>query len=389
VFCSATGSDVLPKLLVTLGLIAAVLAAVPVSAQIDVVVSRGVDTTNGSKKEVLDLWTDYLNSRPDVMWSDQNWDAAKNRLWRDFDLTAPFVYQPGADQFLQTYRPTVMAIEREGDLYSIRTLFYAEGLDSANAGRNVWAIVRVYAGREGGDWKLRNALGVQTKAWNRPAIGKITFVSPPEHDFNTRLALRSVAFCDSISGLFPFFSWDSFDFYITSSREEADRIIGLEFFHAGPARGRAMRADDILITGAGSEWYPEGLVRMVAKGNGIAPHELVENGFAGWAGGWDGRPFDRWMPEIAAFVAYNDSLVFDDYAAGNRIPDLSGLGLRYFPGAVVCDMVYAAAGASGIETLFKAGRRDADLYRAIESTTGLGQAAFRDAWRARVLEFLQ
>jgi hypothetical protein len=365
------------------------LAAAPVSAQIDVVVSRGVDTTNGSKKEVLDLWTDYLNSRPDVMWSDQDWDGAKSRLWRDFDLTAPFVYQAGADQFLQTYRPTVMAIEREGDLYSIRTLFYAEGLDSADADRNVWAIVRVYAGRESGEWKLRNALGVLTKDWNRPAIGKITFVSPPAHDFNTRLALRSVAFCDSLSGLFPFFSWDSFDFYITSSREDADRIIGLEFFHAGPARGRAMRADDILITGAGSEWYPEGLVRMVAKGNGIAPHELVENGFAGWVGGWDGRPYDRWMPEIAAFVAENNSLVFDDYAAGNRIPDLAGPGLRYFPGAVVCDMVYAAAGASGIETLFKAGRRDADLYRAIESTTGLGRTAFQNAWRARVLEFLE
>ena len=364
-----------------------VRAAGPVSAQIDVTVSHGVDTTNGPKREVLDLWTDYLNSRPDVMWSDQNWDAAKSRLWRDFDLTAPFVYQPGADQFLQTYRPTVMAIEREGDLYSIRTLFYAEGLDSANADRNVWAIVRVYAGREGGEWKLRNALGVQTKAWNRPAIGKITFVTPREREFDIRMARRSVTFCDSISGLFPFFSWDSFDFYIATSREEANRIIGLEFFHAGAARGRAMRGDDILITGSGSEWYPPGLVRMVATGNGIAPHPIVQEGFVGWLGGWPGGSYERQMVEIAAVVSSDNNISLGGYLAGDQNENL--YGSQFFPGAVICDMVYSAAGSAGIETLFKAGRRDVDLFRAIEETTGLDQTAFESAWRARILEFLE
>ena len=370
-----------------MGIVAAAMATVPASAQVDVVVSRGVDTADASKREVLDLWVDYLSSRPDVMWSDQNWDGAKSRLWRDFDLTAPLVYQFGADQFLRTYRPTVMAIEREGDLYSIRTLFYAEGLDSADVDRNVWAIVRVYAGREGGDWKLRNALGVVTSDWNRPAIGKITFVTSPSHEFDIRLARRSVAFCDSISGVFPFFSWDSFDFYIANSREEADGIIGLEYFYAGPARARAMRANDILITGAGSEWYPEELVRMIATGPGLAPHRVVQEGFVGWLGGWQGISYERQMPEIAAVVASDNNILFQDYVSGGQSRNLSGSA--FFPGAVLCDMVYAAAGAAGIETLFNAGRRDADLYGAIEATTGLDQAAFQNAWRQRILEFLE
>jgi hypothetical protein len=360
-------------------------AASAVRPQVDVTLSRGVDTTDVAKKAVFDLWIDYLNARPDVMWSDLNWDGAKNRYWLDFDLTAGIVYQWGANEFLRVYRPTVMAIEEEGDKYSIRTLFYAEGLDSLDADQNPWAIVRVYAQREKGEWKLRNALGVETEHWNRPAIGKITFVSPPTHEFDIRLARRSAAFCDSISDLFPFFQWDSFDFYITDRREDVDKIIGLEYYFAGFPWARAMRPYDILITGKGTEWYPYELVHMVATGPGLAPHRILNEGFAGWVGGWHEKSYAENMRDVAAFVAANDSISFQDYVDRGYSFDVKGS--QHFPGAVLCDMVFAAAGSGGIETLFKAGRRDVDLYQAIQSTLGSDRAGFQQAWRRRVLEF--
>jgi len=359
----------------------------PSWSQVSVTLSRAVDTTDVDNKAVFELWVDYLNSRPDDMWSDMSWNEDKSRLWRDFDLTAPFVYQFGAGQFLQTYRPTVMAIDKAGDLYSIRTLFYAEGLDSAYADQNPWAIVRVYAGREDGAWKLRNALGVTTQDWNRPAIGKITFVSPPSHKFDARLARRSAAFCDSISDLFPFFRWDSFDFYITDSREDVDRILGLDYYFDGFPWGRAMRQHDILITGKGSEWYAHGLVRMLASGPGLAPHRILGEGFVGWIGGWNDESYVENMRTVAAFVASNDSISFEDFVDRGFGFDVEGT--QYIPGAVICDMVYAAAGPAGIEALFKAGRRDQDLYGAIEASLDLDRSAFASAWKARILEFAQ
>ena len=68
--------------LATVAFFAACITAV-VPAGIDaqeparIVVSQGVDTTDVDKKAVLDLWSEYLNARPDVMWSDQNWIARK------------------------------------------------------------------------------------------------------------------------------------------------------------------------------------------------------------------------------------------------------------------------------------------------------------------------
>jgi hypothetical protein len=355
------------------------------AAQVDISVSRVVDTGDVDKKAVLDLWIDYLNSDPGAMWSDQNWDDEKSRFWLDFDLTAPFVYQLGPDGLPREYRPTVMAIEKEGELYSIRTLFNVDGLDSADGSGNPWAITRVYAERTDGGWKLRSALGVLTERWNRPAIGKITFVSPPTHDFDIRRARQAVAFCDSVSKQFSFFRWDSFNFYITDRREDVDRVIGLEFFAEGFPNARVMRSYDLLITGKGSEWSPNELVQMVAGGPGLTPHAIVGPGFAGWVGGWNGRSYRDNMAEIASRVAASDLPSLEDYLdLGSRagVDDES-----YFPGAVMCDMVFAAAGASGIETLFRSGVGDQGLYRAIQSATGLGRAAFQQAWRQRVLDF--
>jgi hypothetical protein len=375
------------RIATVMAITACVIAVLGVNggAQVDVIVSRGVDTMDVDKRAVLTLWTEYLDSKPDILWSDHDWDGEKGRFWLDFDLTAPFVYQFGADSFLRTYRPTVMAIEREGDLYSIRTLFYAEGLDSASVDRNPWAIVRVYAQRVGGQWKLRNALGVLTEDWNRPAIGKLTFVSPPAHDFDIRLARKSVSFCDSISKLFPFFAWDSFYFFVTHRREDVDRIIGLDYFHAGFPWARAMRPFDVLITGRGSEWYPQGLVQMLATGPDLAPHAIVADGFVGWVGGWNDRTYEDNMREVAAYMSANPSLSFQSFLDGEV--NSNSKHRKYFPGAVVCDVVYAAAGVEGIEILFKAGRRDEDLFNAIQSTTGLGRTEFMTQWRQRVLAF--
>lgn len=371
---------------VTAGLICVLFSAVGGQpAGVRVSLSLSVDTTDVDRRAVFELWLDYLNSRPGEMWRDPDWNAAKSRLWRDFDLTAPYVYPSSTDSVTGRYRPIVIAIDEEENRYSIRTLFYEEGLEPPEDTRNPWAIVRVYAQREGGAWKLRNALGVHTERWHRPAIGMITFVSSPVHEFDVALALRSVAFCDSICEVFDFFDWGPFDFYVTDSREDVSRILGLEYHLFGFGSGLVMRSQDILITGSGREWDPYGLARMVATGPGIDPHPIVPRGFAAWVGGWNGRSYEDNMVDVAAFLAANSVVSFDDYVARGREYGMEGI--PFFPGAVLCDMVFEASGAGGIEALFKSGGTAEDLYAAIESTLGLGRVAFQRTWRQKVLDF--
>jgi hypothetical protein len=356
------------------------------AGRVEVTLSRGVDTTDVDKRAIFALWVDYLNAEPDAIWADPDWNAAKSSFWRDFDLTAPLVYQTAGDSILSRYNPIVMAIDEDAEgRFSIRTLFYREGLRPPADTQNPWAIVRVFAERVDGEWKLRNALGVLTHGWHRPAIGKITFVSPPSHDFDVTRALRSIAFCDSIGDAYGFFQWDPFDFYVTGSREEADAIIGLEYYLDGSQWGRALRSQDILISGRGTEWCPNGLIQMVATGPSLDPHPVVRRGFAGWIGGWDSRSYADHMGEAAEIVAANETISFEDYNSKERGSDFEGA--QWFPGAVLCDMVFTARGVEGINVLFKAGSTDDALYEGIESTLGLDRAAFERAWRQKVLEF--
>ncbi|MGD8413657.1 MAG: hypothetical protein PVF33_05465 [Candidatus Latescibacterota bacterium] len=354
--------------------------AVSATAQVAVSVSGAVDTTDVEIKAVLDLWVDYVNSQPGQMWNDLNWDGEKSRLWLDFDLTAPFVYRNGDAGEMSV---SVLAIEREGELYSVRTLFQTEGPDTSGPGWIPWAAVRVFAQKVDGQWKLRNALDVLTSAWHRPAIGRITFVFPPAHDFDILQARRAVSFCDSISDRFPFFRWDPFYFFITKRREDVDRIIGLDYYAAGFPSARTMRKYDIMITGEGSEWCPRELAEMAASGPGLAPHPIVLRGFAGWVGGWGGRSYRENMIRIAAGAPGE----FEDYV--ERGANARDEDEQCFPGAVVCDMVFAAAGVSGIEALFKAGAEPEDLYRAIQSATGLDRSGFRQAWRRYIEQFAE
>jgi hypothetical protein len=363
-------------------------AFVDTRSQIRVSRSRWVDTTDTDVYAVFELWTEYLNARPDTMWGGSAWTPEQARFWSDIDLTASLIYEPNDRDFFSTYKPTVMAIVSEGRRYSIRTLFYAEGLRPPDDYENPGAIVRVYAERENGDygaWKLRNALGVNTEQWNRPAIGKLTFVSEPSREFDIELARRSVAFCDSITGAFPFFDWDPFEFYIAQSREEAARILGVEYSIDGNPEGYAMRRYDILVSGKGSEWYPRGFARMVSTGPALSPHRVVREGFVTWLCDRYDRTFAAKMSEVAAAIGSDDAISFQDYV--DRTRDAPAIS-RHFYGAILCEMVYDAQGSAGIEALFRAGTTDEDLYEAIESILGYGRREFQTAWRQKIMEFL-
>jgi hypothetical protein len=124
---------------------------------------------------------------------------------------------------------------------------------------------------------------------------------------------------------------------------------------------------------------------MIATGPGLAPHNVLEEGFAGWIGGWQNKSYADNMREVAAYVSAHINITFQDYL--DRGPEFDVDGSQYFPGAVLCDMVYSAAGAGGIEMLFKAGRTDDALYAAIQQTLGMDRAAFGQAWQDRILRF--
>lgn len=108
-----------------------------------------------------------------------------------FDLTVPWRYGDRED-FAKSHAILLdIAPAKWGDTtsYAIRTLFLYR--DSTIAKGLPYALCRVYATREGGNWVLANSLDQLTRDWRRTRYPPITFVYPMTHRFDAARARRS------------------------------------------------------------------------------------------------------------------------------------------------------------------------------------------------------
>lgn len=90
--------------------------------------------------------------------------------------------------------------------------FQTDGLEGAYRKSNPWCITKLYAVKEDGEWRLKNALPVITEKWDKKAIGKITFIYPQQHQFNDELATKANQFCHELTKEFKFLEWRPFEF---------------------------------------------------------------------------------------------------------------------------------------------------------------------------------
>jgi len=313
---------------------------------IDIIIHSRVDTSKQEIKEVVALWTNYLSSKPDSIYDNPYWNEAEKKRNTDFDFTRPFIYPFPSTQILNYYKPTILSVEKEGDNYAIRTLFNAEGLEGIYKKSNPWCITKLYAVKDNNKWKLKNALPILTQNWKRNTIAKITYIYPPEHQFNDLLADKANKFCDSIALKFQFPDWQPFDFYITNSGDELGKLLGFDFFFTGYTTGMGMNDRRILLGGFDSEWYPHEFVHLVVENK--SRHGMINEGFATWLGGTMEKTFEERAKILAQQLANNDTVTFDDILNKNWGWQFAAY---YTTGAILCKLVYDKGGVIAVKKL--------------------------------------
>ena len=305
-----------------------------------------VDTTKQETKEIVALWTNYLSSKPDSIYDNPYWNEAEKKKYADFDFTRTFIYQFPSEQLLNYYKPTILSVEKEGENYAIRTLFNADGLEGIYKKSNPWCITKFYAVKENSQWKLKNAFSILTQSWIRKTIGKITFIYPPEHQFNEILANKANKFCDSITLKFQLPAWKAFDFYITKSGDELGKLLGFDFFFTGYTTGMGMNDERILLSGSDSEWYPHEFVHFVVDNK--KRHGIINEGFATWLGGTMEKTFEERAKILAQQLAKNDKVTFDDILNKKWGWQFAAY---YSAGAILCKLVYDKGGVAALKKL--------------------------------------
>jgi len=96
-------------------------------------ISARVDTTNTNVKKVYEVYTNYLNSKPDSIYFNNFWkvseveEALKNKFLK-IDRAADVMFNGiKSEEFIEYYQPKVIQIDSvDINRYQIKTIFNAD-----------------------------------------------------------------------------------------------------------------------------------------------------------------------------------------------------------------------------------------------------------------------
>lgn len=351
--------------------------------KIQVEIHSRADTTKTEIKQIATLWINYLNSEPDKIYDNPYWNEEEKLKYKDFDLSRSLLYQFPSNQLLRHFKPKILSIEKEGDHYSIRTMYSGDGLESEYRKSDPWAIQKIYAVRENNQWRLKNSLPIVIANWNKKTIGKITFIYSSNHSFSPELAEKANEFCNQVKNEFQFPEWEPFDFYITQSGDELGRLLNFDFFFAGYTTGIGMNEKRMLLSGMGSEYYPHEFIHLIVPK--FDRHGLIEEGFATWKGGQGGKSFEESAKLLANELFKNDTVTFSDVIYKNWGWQYSAF---YTTGAIFCNSAYEKGGVELVNELLKIPNDSEKLIEKLCLIYDIEQKDFDGFWRNETLKFL-
>ncbi len=358
--------------------------------QLPAEIALGVDTAKVPVPELLALWRRYLESGPYDSHGTPSWTSREQRRWPEgFDLTTPWCY--GSREDFANSRATILDVAPAsfGDTsaYAIRTLFSYQ--DSTMAKPLPYAVCRVYALRESGQWVLANALGQVTRQWRRTEMGPVTFVYPPTHQFNEYRARRSVSFVDSVATAFGAGRPKHMEFYIADSQEGMLRLLGLDVL-PNHTPGLAYTAHRLIFSGSEiyGEWYPHELAHMALDSltkSWRTPFALDE-GLAMWLGGSRGKDFRALMRSLAVALQAQPSITLDTLLGSATVTDT----LAYPAAAALLQMAYERGQITQVKA-FLGARLAGEVP---DTILDMAQRTFRESrqqlaalWRSRVMQY--
>lgn len=358
-----------------------------VDAQTDVNLktSARVDTTKHEVKEILQLYTNYLQSRPDSIYDNPYWDEIDKQQYKDYDFSRMSLFQNGIslNEVLAYFSPYVLSIEKvANNLYTIRTLYSDNVSDN---GTKVWCIHLVNAIKTPTGWKLQNYLRHETANWNLIQSKRINYHFPKAHVFNNDLANKSTAFCEEIIQKYNPNYKNVIEFYITESIDEMGRLEGFDFYFTSVTTGKTK--EGMVFSGKGSEFYPHEFIHALLPINDKRG-KLVEEGLATFLGTkQDKKEYaDLIKPYANDYFKSKDSIDIEDFAISRGA--WRGYNSLYPAGAILCELVYNKKGEEGIRQLINTDTSNARMVLSLVlEITQLDRATFKKEWESILLSY--
>jgi hypothetical protein len=326
-------------------------------------ITARVDTANIEIKKVYHLYKNYLNSRPDSIYKNPNWNSKENEnILKDkysrVDRAAVQMFNYySAKQYFSFYKPKILQIDKvNDDRYQIKTIFMAYCEDDDYKTMTPTAITKLYAVKDAeGEYKLENAIGYDTRNWKTYKYKYIQYVVHPSCVFNMSEAKKANEFCTQFVKRFDLKEIQPFTYYITPNSDEMGKVYNFEYW-LSYMTGQTRIMSREIFTAYGNENFPHEFVHILfphANEPSLMCPMIIMEGLATWqAGAGQNETFEEGLKVFSKQIQNNDTLTIDEIITFKYRNPFDNSAL-YLTGGVICKLVYDEHGVKGILAILK------------------------------------
>ncbi len=203
-------------------LIVSMFVSIAVFGQSKLSVNYGTDTSSADKHAIYQLWKKYLNSDPDSLYNNPNWNAAEKKVYKSYDLLSRTFFNPSLYTYDYSYQ--LLSITKDGDHYVLRTMVY----QFYNKVFGTVAILNHVAKKVDGKFYLYNYQPYYTAKWTSKTAGLISFHYYPGYVFNAKKAAEANKFYTAICKAFDI-APQKLNYYINPDCDGVFAVQGFDY----------------------------------------------------------------------------------------------------------------------------------------------------------------
>ncbi|MBW6483671.1 MAG: hypothetical protein K0B10_11505 [Vicingaceae bacterium] len=316
--------------------------------RIKLLISSRVDTSDKNVREVLTLYENYFNSKPDSIYNNPYWNTHEKELYYDFDFSRASIFQGGMkpEQLAQIYPPFILSVEPIQEKYQVRILFSSSITDEKYVGSKVWCIQKLNAVKQDDKWLLENLIVEITKNWKSETVGFIKYIFPNSLDFNKKRALEAEDFCKEIIKTYHPNYKDSLTFFLTDNIDEMGLLENFDYYFVGMTKGKA--GNGKITSASGDAFYPHEFIHALLPENDKRGY-IIDEGLAVFLGTKEN--LDEYNGIIKKLSADLKAEKINFESVVSQKIRFNGYQTAYPAGAVICEIIYKHKGTDGIKQL--------------------------------------
>jgi hypothetical protein len=324
-------------------------------------ISARVDTSKTVIKDVYHLYKNYINSKPDSIYQNPNWNDAEAKYYLrskmvrvDRAANLMFVYFNSKNYFAY-YIPKVLQIDSVSvNRYQIKTIFAAKCSDKEYEKFTPDYITKLYAVRDfKGEFKLENTISYDTRKWKKHQYKFINYVVHPDCNFNKNEASKAVAFCEKISTQFNL-KIEPFTYYLLPNSDEMGKLYNFDYWMSYLG-GQTMTPLKEIFTTYGNENYPHEFVHLLfplPKNTALGCPMIINEGLATWLSGpGNNETFEESLKDVSKSFQKQNNVTLEDIMTFKFRNEFDN-SILYVTGGVICKLVYDKHGEKGIWELY-------------------------------------